>query len=65
MAQHLFLIQHCHYTELLPQLMDERFPLYYEDTDLMRELSKRGYRLVATVTDPASDTPLLVVFYAA
>jgi len=30
----------------LPALMDERFPLYYEDTDLMRELSSRGYRLV-------------------
>jgi len=30
----------------LPQLMDERFPLYYEDTDLMRELTRRGYRLV-------------------
>ena len=31
----------------LPALMDDRYPLYYEDTDLFRELSKRGYRLVS------------------
>ena len=32
--------------EELPSLMDERYPLYYEDTDLFRELSARGYRVV-------------------
>lgn len=28
----------------LPSLMDERYPLYYEDTDLFRELHRIGYR---------------------
>jgi len=32
--------------EELPSLMDERYPLYYEDTDLFRTLGRRGYRLV-------------------
>lgn len=32
--------------EELGQVMDPRYPLYFEDTDLFRELSKRGYRLV-------------------
>lgn len=27
-------------------LMDPRYPLYYEDTDLFRELVRRGYKLV-------------------
>jgi GT2 family glycosyltransferase len=31
----------------LPSLMDARYPLYYEDTDLFRELTRRGYRLVS------------------
>lgn len=30
----------------LPYLMDEGFPLYYEDTDLFRTLTKRGYEVV-------------------
>ncbi len=30
----------------LPSPMDDRFPLYYEDTDLFRGLTKRGYRLI-------------------
>jgi GT2 family glycosyltransferase len=30
----------------LPALMDERFPLYYEDTDLFRALDERGYTVV-------------------
>ena len=30
----------------LPHLMDPRYPLYYEDTDLFRELVARGYKLV-------------------
>lgn len=32
--------------EELGRVMDPRYPLYFEDTDLFRELSKRGYRLV-------------------
>ena len=32
--------------EELGTLMDERFPLYFEDTDLFRRLARRGYRLV-------------------
>jgi GT2 family glycosyltransferase len=32
--------------EELPALMDERFPLYYEDTDLFRALDERGYTIV-------------------
>ncbi|MFT5283905.1 MAG: GT2 family glycosyltransferase [Planctomycetota bacterium] len=34
----------------LPALMDERYPLYYEDTDLFRQLTARGYRLVCLGT---------------
>ncbi len=30
----------------LPALMDERYPLYFEDSDLCRELVRRGYRVV-------------------
>ncbi len=30
----------------LPSLMDERYPLYYEDTDLFRTLAARGYTIV-------------------
>jgi N-acetylglucosaminyl-diphospho-decaprenol L-rhamnosyltransferase len=30
----------------LGQPMDPRYPLYFEDTDLFRELSRRGYRLM-------------------
>lgn len=33
----------------LGQVMDERFPLYYEDTDLFRELDERGYTIVQHV----------------
>lgn len=32
--------------ERLPALMDERFPLYYEDTDLFRALDERGLTVV-------------------
>jgi GT2 family glycosyltransferase len=32
--------------EQMPDLMDGRFPLYYEDTDLFRTVRKRGYRLI-------------------
>ena len=32
--------------EELGGLMDERFPLYYEDTDLFRSLDERGYTVV-------------------
>ena len=32
--------------EELPALMDERYPLYYEDTDLFRTLQARGYTTV-------------------
>lgn len=30
----------------LPALMDERYPLYFEDTDLCRELQRRGLEVV-------------------
>lgn len=30
----------------LPHLMDPRYPLYYEDTDLVRELTRRGLKLI-------------------
>lgn len=30
----------------LPSLMDERYPLYFEDTDLCREVRRLGYRVV-------------------
>jgi len=32
--------------EALPSLMDERYPLYYEDTDLFRTLAAHGLRCV-------------------
>jgi len=32
--------------ELGGRLMDERYPLYYEDTDLFRDLDERGYTVV-------------------
>lgn len=37
---------HRRVAEERPALFDERYPLYYEDTDLFRTLRGRGYRLV-------------------
>ena len=30
----------------MPHLLDPRFPLYYEDTDLARQMTKRGLKLI-------------------
>lgn len=40
------LFMHRRIVDEMPSLMDERYPLYYEDTDLFRTLQQMGYSVV-------------------